>query len=583
MVSLKNAFLRMLPVLQMILTMVWLSNLSATDAYFSVYVIIAFFSFSVQMLSIRERSFRCVQENPLLFVLSVFFSLAVILANYPLFTTIGDPALIGTSTSIMVNLINTVLSLLGGICTAYPVLQYLFTRFPLKCGYLLYGCKGKWIPFAVFFSFLLINLIHLFLVEYPGNITEDPFTQISEMVSGSYSNFNTFWHTMFFQAVLSLGYGLFSDFNAAIATFCVLQVVVLAFAFTYCLDTMLKWGVPKYFLIASYIMFAFLPYHIALSITVWKDVLFAAGCVLLLSSWLRILKCPGNKPILHYFVFICGSLLFLMARANGWIIYLISFLFAFIFSGTNKKLIAVMGCLAVFGWFMLNPALSLLGIPSGDRVESLSIPIQQVSRVIADGHSLSEEDEVLLSKVMDLEEVPALYTNWLSDPMKEEIRSKDLAYFGNHLSDYAKLWVRLGIQHPWEYLKAWIDQTRGYWNGGYDYFLYSETIVDNPYGVEKSVGSNPIASLFRLYFGLSRHVIFFEPLHSIGLHVWILFLCFIMNVAKKHDHYIVSLPLLILVIGLWFGTPVYASFRYVYPLFASFPLILSTTIYSSEV
>lgn len=582
MVSLKNMFQRILPILQLVFTMVWLSNLASTDAYFSIYVLIAFFSFLIQILMIREEF--CFERSVEVFaaILSLAFSLIVILANYPIFTTIGDPALIGRNTSIVLNMINAGLSFVGGMCTAFPILLFAFSYLPIKHVSIPKEQVKVWGPFAVFASFLFINFIHLFLVEYPGNITQDPFTQISEMVSGSYSNFNTFWHTMLFQGILSIGYAFFSDLNAAIACFCVFQMLILAFAFTFCLVTMRDYCVPDYYLILAYIIYAFLPYNIALSITVWKDVLFAAGCLLFVVAWFRIIKKIGHYQVLNYLVFAAGSLLFLLSRTNGWIIYLISFLFTVLLSRRNKKLIALMGGLAILGWFLLNPALSMLGIPGGDWVESLSIPIQQVSRVVAEDCALSEEDEDLLSKIVDMDEVPTLYTSWLSDPMKEEIRSKDPAYFEDHLADYAKLWVRLGIQHPWEFLKAWIDQTKGYWNGGYDYFLYSETITDNPYGVEKTVDGNPIASLFSLYFGLSRHVIFFEPLHSIGLHVWIVFLCFVLNILKKKDHFIISLPLLLLVVGLWFGTPVYCSFRYVYPLFVSFPLILSTALYSPE-
>lgn len=580
--NLKAVLHRVWPFFQLMLTMAWLSNLAETDAYFSIYVIISFFSFYLQIISFHSDISQSASRSILIVVLSVLFSFSVLLANYPLFTTIGDPAVIGRSTSILVNLINTILSFLGGYFTVSPIFRYVFCRFPIPCVRFGNDQKAGWIPFAVFFSFLFFNLIHLFLVEYPGNVTEDPFTQISEMVSGYYSNFNTFWHTMLLRTILSAAYFIFSDLNVAIACFCIFQIIILAFSFTYCLVTMRDFGVPKYFLIAAYGIYAFIPYHIALSITIWKDVLFAAGCLIFVTAWLRILKKLGSRRILDYFLFGAGSILFLLSRTNGWMIYLFSFLFGLFYIRKNRSFTVMMGSLAIFGWFLLNPALSFLNVPGGDPVESLSIPIQQVSRVIVDGCTLSEEDKSLLSKVVDLDEVSELYTNWLSDPMKEEIRSKNLSYFEDHISDYARLWIRLGVQYPAEYLKAWVDQTKGYWNGGYDYFLYSETITDNPYGVEKRIGSNPIASLFRLYFGLSRHVIFFEPLHSIGLHVWIAFLCFALNVVRKREHFVISLPVLILIVGLWFGTPVFCSFRYVYPLFVSFPLILSTAIFASE-
>lgn len=565
-----------MPALQTIFTMIWLSNLASTEAYFSVYVLIAFLSF---YLSVKGKGTGG-KHSVLCGVLSALFSVLVLIANYEIFTQLRDPARVGASTNLMLNLVNSCLSLIGGYCAANPILRFVFETYPIGVRRETVQDQKKLLPFLVFGSILCIDLVHLFLVEYPGNVTEDSFTQISEMAAGEYSNFNTFWHTMLFRAVLSAGYALFSDVNAAIALCCVLQTAVMAFAFTHCLMTMGQLGVPRYFLIGAYLIYALVPYNMALCITLWKDVLFAGGCLLMISAWLRIMK--GSGSVWNYLVFILGSLLFILSRTNGWIIYLASFAVYAVFVRKNKKFLAVMGALAVCGLALLNPVLSMLNISGSDLAESLSIPIQQVARVIADGEELTEEEAQLLSRVVDLEEVPQLYTDWISDPMKVEVRSKDYGYFQEHLDEYAKLWVRLGLRYPGSYLKAWVDQTKGYWNGGYGYAMYSETVTDNPYGVEKTGGGNPIASLFRLYFGLSRHVIFFEPLHSIGLHVWIVILCFLLNIVKKREVWVLSVPVLVLVVGLWFGTPVYSCFRYVYPLFVSFPLLLSTAIYQPK-
>lgn len=128
-------------------------------------------------------------------------------------------------------------------------------------------------------------------------------------------------------------------------------------------------------------------------------------------------------------------------------------------------------------------------------------------------------------------------------------------------------------------LKVWVDQTKGYWNGGYGYGMYSESITENPYGVEKASNQNLVATLSHLYFGFSRHVIFFEPLHSIGLHVWITAMCCILNAILRRREWILSVPLLVIVLGLCLGSPVYACFRYAYPVFTCFPLIVGTTLY----
>ena len=40
---------------------------------------------------------------------------------------------------------------------------------------------------------------------------------------------------------------------------------------------------------------------------------------------------------------------------------------------------------------------------------------------------------------------------------------------------------------------------------------------------------------------------------------------------------IIVVAILVLVVGLWLGTPVYAEFRYAYPVILTLPLLLAVT------
>ena len=59
-----------------------------------------------------------------------------------------------------------------------------------------------------------------------------------------------------------------------------------------------------------------------------------------------------------------------------------------------------------------------------DTIEALSIPAQHIARVITDGGELTQEQEELLSKVVDLERVPKEYDSTISDPIKTLVREK---------------------------------------------------------------------------------------------------------------------------------------------------------------
>lgn len=570
--------------MQIVLIIVWLSNLAATDAYFSVYCIIAFTAFVSCMHNRQADCFISKRYVSAINIASIILSALVIAANYRIFTLQRDPVFIQASTNLLVNMINTFLSLVGGIFVFHPILVWMYRSFPVKCKTNLrqFGDKRHRLFVCVSFAVIAgIYLIHLLLVEYPGNITEDPFAQIAEMVSGRYSDFNSFWHTMFLQGILSIGYFLFDDVNAAVAVLCSVQALILAGTFCYCLSTLYLAGLPAWFLAVSFVIYGCLPYNIALSVTIWKDVLFAAGCLLFSASLFRIIRNLG-RSIWNYVLLIFGGILFCLSRSNGWFVFLLSLLICLAPLWKNKKLLCSITAVFMICWTLCNPVLKLLNVAGGDFTESLSVPLQQVARVITDGCELTEEETDLIGRVLDIEEVPQLYTNWLSDPIKVEFRSNDVTYFNENRGEYLKLWIRLGMRYPAEYFKAWVDQTKGYWNGGYSYAMYSETVTDNPYGVEKTGGGNLVAALFGIYFGLSRHVIFFEPFHSIGLHVWIASAFTLLSVLKKRKEWVLAVPSLVVILIMCVGTPVYSCFRYAYPLFAVFPLIVGTGMYDTN-
>ena len=576
-------FLNVKKFLNVVFIIVWLSNLSGTDAYFSVYAMIAFVAFYCIPYMHQAGNGISKHHNVALSSFSILLSALVIFANYQLFTLVRDPQLVQGSTNLLLNLINTCLSFFGGFIVfrliTFSAYHYLFR-----------GCCGsgrsvdkKYMCFVIgtFLIIFGVSFVHLFAVEYPGNLTEDSFTQISEMLSGSYSDFNSFWHTKMFQALLVGGYSLFGEINAAVASVATVQALILSAAFTYSLSCLYLTGVPFGYLLFAFLVYSVLPYNIALGITIWKDVPFAAGCLFLCASLYRMYKNLGNS-FWNGFFLIAGGLLFGLSRSNGWVVLLATFLIIAIPLRSNKKMVCMLACVVLVCVVLANPVLRLLKVAEGDISESLSVPLQQVSRVIVDGHSLTEEESDLISRVLDIEDVPELYTDWLSDPIKVEFRSNDVSYFQEHKMEYAKLWIRLGVKYPWSYFKAWVDQTKGYWNGGYNYAMYSETVTDNPYGVMKASSANIIAKLFGIYFGLSRHVIFFQPFHSIGLHVWITSLVLLVNILRKRKEWVLTVPGLLIVLGMCFGTPVYCSFRYVYPLFVTFPLILGSSLWTNE-
>ena len=242
-----------------------------------------------------------------------------------------------------------------------------------------------------------------------------------------------------------------------------------------------------------------------------------------------------------------------------------------------------MAVVLIFCWILINPVLDFLGVTGTNFVEAFAVPMQQIARVVSEGRELTETENALLGEIFNMEKLGQMYNPLTVDPVKfETFRYDRVDYIRENPGDFLKMYVSVGLRYPGDYLKAWIDETKGYWNGGYFFWIYTKQMDANPYGIVHTGGDNLIAKLFAAAFRYLEKPVFMQPLVSIGLHVWALIACTVINIRKKREEFVLAIPLLVLVMGLWLGTPVYSEFRYAYPVFLGMPLILATTLFSEK-
>jgi DNA-binding transcriptional regulator YhcF (GntR family) len=209
--------------------------------------------------------------------------------------------------------------------------------------------------------------------------------------------------------------------------------------------------------------------------------------------------------------------------------------------------------------------------------ETMSIPLQQMARVCHDGAAMAEEDLELLRTITEPEEFAKTYRSEISDPVKVLLRdSSNYDEIQKNPFPYLKLWLRMGLRHPGSYLKAWVDQTKGYWNGGYAYWITARGVYENELGLM----TRPENIAGTLFYKLMRYMELMpvmHPLLSIGLHTWLAAICCLINRLRSRKEWLLSLPWLVILLGLLIGTPVFAEFRYAYPVMLACPLILTAT------
>ena len=563
-------------ILQAILIYIWLtvlSPLSVTDTYYSVYLLCGMLG----LLSLYD-NYKTGHTSPsehrwVLWSCSAWFALAVVMANFALFEPL----------SVLQNLFEAICCFAGGLCVGNAILTCMLYRLPLRSESGRRNHTGR-IFLLVFGSIAAIDLLYLFFSAYPGILTTDSVTTIRQLMGDeAYNNTMPFWHTLTVQPFVKLGLALFGNWNAAVACFHVVQILFMTGCFAYVMMTLYQIGMPVWFLAAVYGIYAVQPHNIVYSATLWKDIPFAGATALFITSLCRLLKHIGNKKG-NYAVFLLGALGFSLWRTNGWYAFLVTVVVMFfLLRKENKRLLMLMTAILVFCWILLNPVLTILGVGETNLVEAFAIPMQQVARVIAEGRELTSEEAWLLGEIFWLDKIPQLYDPLTVDPIKfETFRYDQVAHIRANAGEYLNLYLSLGLKYPGDYLKAWIEETKGYWNGGYFFWIYALQMGSNPYGIETAAEPNLIGRLFAAAFRYLEKPAFLQPLTSIGLHVWALVSCTVINILKKKKEFLLSVPLLVLIAGLWIGTPVYSEFRYAYPMFVSLPLILAVTIFDSE-
>ena len=431
---------------------------------------------------------------------------------------------------------------------------------------------------------LLCCWLPWFLYNFPGVMTPDSISQYSQAMGlTGYSDHHPFAHTLLIKLFLSLGMALFDNVYAAIACYTIFQMLLMALLLCYCLCILYRYGAGRKLCLLFLIFYACVPYNGSFAVTMWKDVLFSGFLLLFALCIYRLLhlypsdeklkKQPGLLALL-----LLSGLLVCLFRSNGLYVFLLTSPFLVIVLRREWKLL-LPGLLivAALALCIKGPVYDAIGVAEPAFSESLSIPAQQIARVVHEGRTLTQEQIDLLNQTVDYDSIADYYQPELSDPVKALIQYGNPEYLEAHKGAYLKLWIQLGLRYPLDYWNAFVDQTRGYWFPGEPGLTVNESISPNDVGLTgQSVlrGTaawkvveilNKLYTIFPLY-GL---------LYSIGAFTWAaIFWCANCALNGRKRNCLLFIPFFALILTLCLATPVAADLRYAYPLILSMPLLL---------
>lgn len=445
---------------------------------------------------------------------------------------------------------------------------------------------------ALCFFLLLLCWLPWFLYDYPGVMTPDSLSQFSQAAGLSpYNDHHPLLHTLLIQALYRFGFSLTQNVYFGIACYTAFQMCVLAGVETFCLSALARLGAPRILLGCWLAFWGLLPYNGIFAVTLWKDVLFSAF-LLLYTLCLLLLLLPETpeggragrripRPALLALLFASGWLS-CMLRSNGPYVFLFLAPFLLLAFWRKNRAAAYLHLAAlVLALIVKGPVYDSLGVEKPAFTESLSIPLQQVARVVSEGRPLTQEQEELIGQVVDVSLIPEYYEPSISDPVKALVLYNNADYLESHRGEFFRLWLELGLAFPRDYAEAFIDQTKGYWFPAPAGLTVNEGISPNELGLawpHLLRGQIPV-KISELLLKMPDFLPLYGLLWSIGAYTWAALFFFAYQFLYGQRRYLLLyLPAFGTILTLLLATPVSSDLRYAYPLILASPLLFTVPL-----
>lgn len=341
------------------------------------------------------------------------------------------------------------------------------------------GERGKWEKWenlsagkrtAILFGFLLLCWLPVFLAVYPGFFVYDAQDEFVQVQTRNFTTHHPLPHVLLLGGIISAVNKWCGSYNAGIAVYTLFQMGLMAGVFTFMVSYMRKCGIRLWARAAAAVYFGFFPVIVMFTLCSAKDGIFTGALLLLLIALDEMARerekffVGWKRPL-----FFCVSAWVMMCfRHNGAYAFLalIPLLFLFM-KGCRKELIICSG--GIFAAYFLTSAglAFVLSAEDSENQEMLTVPIQQMARTYRyDKESLSEEERKTLYEILP-EDALSRYVPKVSDGVKICFRNDA---FASDPMKYGKLWLKMGMRHPFTYLNAWFMTSYGFW--------YPDTVID---------------------------------------------------------------------------------------------------------
>ncbi len=445
--------------------------------------------------------------------------------------------------------------------------------------------------FPVNYGSMVLLSIPVLLAEFPGFFVYDAADELNEVLTRTFTTHHPLLHVLLLGGVIALFHKLTGSWNAGIAAYLILQMLVIAAVYAYVVTYLQKKGMGKKGRIFWIIYYGAFPTIVMYTLCSCKDGLFSAFLLLITIFLVQLIADPEGflSDKRKVALFVISAVLMPLFRHNGFYAYLVFVPFALLyFRKKLEKVLVGMLVLPVVLYLIFSNLLALVcGAEGTHHQEMLTVPIMQLARVYTlEGDSLSAEDKAVIEAYIHKENLEK-YTPRCADLVKVDF---DNALYEENSSDFWNVWFKVFKEHPAAYLNAWLLTSYGYYyppaifNVYKGNSVYTFTYEDSSYfGYEVEPPGErtslipAIDSLYRYLslgpFGRQYPVLylFFAP----GIYLLIYLFVFCFRLSRGNVAGILPfLPMILTFCTVLLG-PTYLI-RYVLYLWTTLPLLLIT-------
>ena len=369
--------------------------------------------------------------------------------------------------------------------------------------------------------FLVLLILPVFLAEFPGFFVYDAHDELYEVLTRTFTAHHPLLHVLLLGRTIAFFHKLTGSWNAGIAVYIFLQMLVITAVFSLVLQMLRKFYVPRRIRVICLLFLGLFPTVVMYVLCSAKDGLFSAFLLLLTVFLYLLYRDPEHflQSRKRAAGFVLSALLMMLFRYNGFYSFLVFVPFGIIFlprthsslkrpvpsGGPSEQRCPVSSCdrspqrrpadsgepslqrrpalfrqhssrlsrslrLRINAMLLLPVALFLAvntgmtkiltGPDTKEYQEMLTVPISQLARAYNYQQDVFSKEDILLLHRYLPEENLNHYEPLCTDLLKVGFNNEA---FSEDKSSFVKLWLRIGKKAPAVYVNAWLLTSYGYW------------------------------------------------------------------------------------------------------------------------